>query len=479
MKKSIYLIIVLLTLISCSSKKDTSFQKTNFTKGDAVFSIHIIDPNQSIIKLKSYGIYEELDLDEDGKLTDTLNNISESYYTFSDRMNGCGMYIKPGANVRINLNTKSFLNTIKFSGDLQNENNYLKQYFILNRDLSRVNAIQHLAFQDEKTFKTELDSIKNVRYELLNDFDNKYKLDKHFKYLEKNRIFYEWANRMETYEAYRQFALEDTTFHVSNDFYDFRKKVNLENRNLIIVPSYHYYLENHYQKIANNTTKDNEDIFVNYLKIVGKNVKDSIIKERLLFSYALQNLKQTKTKNEFFKTFKKLSTDSLHIEKIKKEYVELDRLTPGHPAPDFKLKDFEGNPVKLSDFKGKYVYIDVWATWCRPCMAEMPYLEKLKEKYKNADIVFVGINLNDFKTDWENYIKKYKPEGVQIYAGGKDNSFRDDYQVYSVPKSILINPWGVISTADAPRPSETELIGLLFDRIKKKYNMKRDYKVKK
>ncbi len=476
--KYLNLFILLTFFSSCNLKQDNSYKVTDFTEGDAIFNIHITDPNQSILKLKSYGLYKELDLDEQGNLTDTLKGITESYFTFSDRMNGAGFYVRPNKKISVKLNTKSFLNTIKFSDDLQNENTYLKEYFKLNRDLIRVNAIQHLAFQDENTFRKELDSIRDVRYKLLNDFDKKYQLDKHFKYLEKNRIYYEWANRMETYEAYRQFATEDTTYRVSKGFYDFRKNINLEDKNLIIVPSYHYYLDNYYQKIANKITKNDEDVFVNYLKTVGEKVKDTIIKERLLFAYALLNLKESKQKNEFFKTFKKYSVSSKHISEVQQKYVELSRLNPGMPAPDFELVDYEGKIIKLSDFKGSYVYIDAWATWCRPCMAEMPYLEKLKEKYKNTDIVFVGINLNDYKTDWENYIKKYNPKGIRLYAGGHDNSFKDDYQVYSVPKSILINPWGVISTANAPRPSETELITVLFDRIKEKYNKKRDFKDK-
>ncbi len=465
---SLRFFLTLIIITSCTGKKTDIYKITDFTKGDGYFSIHIKDPNQSLIKIKSYGFFKDPFLDDEGKLTDTLKNITESYFTFSDRLHGAGFYIKPGKHVKVKLDTKSFLNTIEFSGDLATENNYLKKYFILNRDIARVNAIQHLAYQDEKTFKRKIDSIRDLRLKLLKDYDKKNKLDEHFKYLEENRIFYEWANRMETYEAYRQFALEDTTFKVSPNFYDFRKKINLENRNLIIVPSYHYYLENYYQKIANNNAKNENESFIGFLEIVGKQVKDTIIKNRLLFAYADMNLKNVKDKNKFFKTFKKYATDQNNIAKIQEKYVELNRLNPGMPAPDFSLVNENGKKVSLKDLRGKYVYIDVWATWCRPCIAEMPYLEKLKEKYKDAAIEFVGINVNDLKVDWLNYINKMKPKGINLYAGDNPD-FKDDYQVYQVPKSILINPYGYISTANAPRPSETELIELLFDRIKTAY----------
>ncbi len=469
MKKVLCLLIIFQVLSACNNKNNDKNTKTSFDKGDAVFSIHITNPNQAIVKLKSYGTYKELDLNEAGNLTDSLKNISESYYMFSDKRNGAGFYIKPGAHVHVDVDTKSFLNLIKFSGDLANENNYLKEYFILGRDMDRINSVQHLAFQDEVTFKKELNQVRDARLKLLNEYDSKHSLDAHFKYLEENRIKYEWVNRMETYEVYRRYALEDSTFTVSKDFYQFRDNVDKENRNLIIVPSYHYYLENIYQKEANEMTeKTGGDVYVNFLKTVQAKVKDSVIKERLLFSYAQQNLSKTADIENFFKAFKDASVDKGHIANIQKDYVELNRLNPGKIAPDFVLEDEKGNKVSLKDFKGKYVYIDVWATWCRPCIAEMPYLEKLKEVYKDAPIVFVGVNVNSYKGDWTNYLKNNRVAGVKLYAG-ENSAFAEDYQVYSVPKSILINPYGVISTASAPRPSENELITLLFDRINDKF----------
>ncbi len=469
MKHFFYLVIALILLSISCQHHDETFKKTDFSTGDAVFKIHIQDPNQAYLRLKSYGVYKELFLDDAGDLTDTLKGISESYFMFSDKRNGAGFYVKPGSQIKVNLDTKDFIKTINYTGDLANENNYLRDYFLLNRKLSRVNSIQHLAYLPEKQFVKTIDSIKKLRWQLLQDYDRAKPLDKHFKYLEEKRIFYEWANRLETYEDYRRFAIDDTTFQVSSPYYDFRKKLDMNDENLIIVPSYHYYLENFYQKKANELAKnDSIDVYVAYLNEVGKKVKNPVIKERLLYAYALQNLAKTDDINNFYETFKKHAVDSLHLAKIRSNYTELNRLNPGQPAPEFELVDPNGEIVKLSDLKGNYVYIDVWATWCNPCMAEMPYLEKLKEKYKDAKLVFVGINVNDFKTDWLNYLKANNPKGVQLYAGNNPE-FMDLCQVKSVPKSILINPYGKISTANAPRPSETELIERLFDRIKTAY----------
>lgn len=474
MKYNYIYIGLIFLFLSC--KTDESYKKTDFTKGNAIFSIKIEDPNNSYVKIRSFGVSKHLEFNEkkdyldDSKkiiiseLTDTIKNITEGYYTFSDRMHACGFYVKPNANIHVTLNTQDFIRTIQFTGNHVKENNYLKDFFLQKRDLGRKMSIQHLAYLNEKEFIHLLDSIKNIRLKLLAKHNKEQTLDKHFTYLEKNRLFYEFASRMESYEAYRQYALQDSTFKVSPTFYNYRKKVEFENENLIVVPSYHYYLESYYQKQANKIAeKDSIDVYVSYLNLVGKKVKNKRIKERLLYSYAIQNLKDTKNRNNFFTSYRTYAKDSAFVNDVSKRFKEINRLNPGQKAPNFNLPNIQGEHIKLSDFKGKYVYIDIWATWCAPCVMQMPYLDKLKEKYKD-DIVFIGISTDGFKGTWEKFLKVNHVKGIQLHAGD-DETFKALYKAQSVPKFLLINPEGKISTADAPKPSETETIEMLFDRI--------------
>jgi len=466
--KQLSVILVLTLVLFTSCKEDLSYQKTDYTRGDAIFNIKIEDPNNSFVKIKSYELYQHLDLDDKGRLIDTLKNITEGYYTFSDKRHASGLYLKPGAKVNVKLNTRDFIKTIEFSGDLVNENNFMTQYFILNRDISRMNAIQHLAYLKEDAFKKTIDSVKQFRDELLVNYNKKSPLDKHFKYLQEQMFFYEWANRMETYEDYHKYAAEDPDFKVSEGYYIFRDKVEFSNENLMVIPAYHYYLENYYQKEANKLTEiDSSDVFVNFLKVVGTKVDNTIIKERLLHSYTVQNLKNTGNQALLYETFNKYATDEKHKKEVREQFTELNRLNPGNKSPNFKLKNDKGEWVSLADFKGSYVYIDVWASWCTPCIKEMPALEKLKEMYKDRKLVFIGISTDSFEGTWKRFLAKNKPKGVQLFAGD-DNNFKDLFKAHNVPKFLIINPEGNIVTAVAPRPTEKETITMLFDRIPKK-----------
>jgi len=138
----------------------------------------------------------------------------------------------------------------------------------------------------------------------------------------------------------------------------------------------------------------------------------------------------------------------------------------GNPSPKFtNLENFNGSTTSLDDFKGTYVYIDVWATWCGPCKQQIPFLKKVEEAYHDKNIVFVSLSTdrqNKYKT-WRKMVEDYEMGGVQLFAGD-DHSFAQAYQINSIPRFILVDPEGNIVDANAPRPSDPNLIAL-FDSL--------------
>ena len=152
--------------------------------------------------------------------------------------------------------------------------------------------------------------------------------------------------------------------------------------------------------------------------------------------------------------------DELLVADYKAKYGKWEVSRPGRPSPDFKASDIDGKEWTLEDFKGKYVYIDMWATWCGPCRREMPYLKALAEKFEGAEIIFLGLSIDRDKAKWEEMVKGGTLTGVQLYLGAQ-SAFQKAYNVDGIPRFILLDKNGVIVNDNMSNPSSAETMSVL------------------
>lgn len=141
----------------------------------------------------------------------------------------------------------------------------------------------------------------------------------------------------------------------------------------------------------------------------------------------------------------------------------------GIVSPSFDYENHKGGKTKLEDLRGKYVYIDVWATWCGPCIAEIPHLKKVEEKYHGKNIEFVSISVDVEKDHekWKKMVIAKELGGIQLFADKNWTSdFIKAYGINAIPRFILIGPDGKVIKADAARPSSTSLTELLDSLVK-------------
>jgi len=161
--------------------------------------------------------------------------------------------------------------------------------------------------------------------------------------------------------------------------------------------------------------------------------------------------------------------DNITSDDIKKRlsetYEKNKNLIKGMPSP--KFVDYENNAggtTSLDDLKGKYVYLDVWATWCGPCIAEIPSLKEVEKDYHDKNIEFVSASIDTpvAYDKWKSMIKDKDLGGTQLLADNAwQSQFVQDYAIDGIPRFILIDPQGNIVSADAPRPSNESLRELL------------------
>ncbi|MDO7173569.1 redoxin family protein [Mariniflexile sp. AS56] len=223
--------------------------------------------------------------------------------------------------------------------------------------------------------------------------------------------------------------------------------------------------------------------------------KNSLMQEKLLDIDALSNLDMTgldakfneiKTSlTEFYNANKDIDSSiinglSKNIDPMLNYYkgyisesIALKtELAKGSPSPTFKdYENYKGGKTSLSDLKGKYVYVDVWATWCGPCKVEIPSLKALEKQYHGKNIQFVSLSIDDDRShgnswdkaraDWKAMIADKNLGGIQLFApNGWQSQFVVDYKVKGIPRFILIDPNGNVVTPDAPRPSDPSLTEL-------------------
>lgn len=173
------------------------------------------------------------------------------------------------------------------------------------------------------------------------------------------------------------------------------------------------------------------------------------------------------------KFMKFAGNDSIMAKELVTQFLNkkkaMEGTVTGKTAPDITLNTVDGKEVQLSSLlKGKFTYIDVWATWCGPCVKEIPHLEKLVEKYKGNDkIQFISISVDSNIDAWKKKLENDKPQWAQYILTPENNKiFSTDWGITGIPRFIMIDAEGNIFSNDASRPSEEKTIATIEEQIK-------------
>ncbi len=173
------------------------------------------------------------------------------------------------------------------------------------------------------------------------------------------------------------------------------------------------------------------------------------------------------TARKVYQTLQERFPDSPTIrDKVAKELSRLDKV--GKPVPKLEAQDLSGRPVLLESFKGKYVMVDFWATWCAPCIAELPRLQAAYRKHHDAGFEIVGVSLDETRTPVVDFVKVRRLPWIQLHNGTAGADLVEAFGVSSIPASYLIDPEGHISRLDLRGPAlEATLAKLIGTRTTK------------
>ncbi|RZS70837.1 TlpA family protein disulfide reductase [Pseudobacter ginsenosidimutans] len=198
-------------------------------------------------------------------------------------------------------------------------------------------------------------------------------------------------------------------------------------------------------------------------KVVGNEISNAFIREYWQYDIASIALKMSEDLAEadsIYAAYSAIARNNNYSSIVNGIYAKIKKFTKGAPAPDFNFRTVSGEKISLASLRGNIVYIDVWATWCGPCKAEIPHLKKVEANYHGKPISFVSISVDELKdTDkWIAYVTDNNLKGVQLMADNAFNStFIQEFNIAAIPRFIMIDKEGKIISANAMRPSNKKL----------------------
>ena len=249
----------------------------------------------------------------------------------------------------------------------------------------------------------------------------------------------------------------DMTYSPDEEYYAAIKDYVVEDELWVSLDEYRSFMAEamHLMDEPNRMVREIYPKTLSQMKYAADNIKSGRIREILIHHIATTYVDNFGVKNitEMENLYYTYVKDEAMLVSMKEKIARWDQSLPGKMSPDFKAQDINGTEYTLADFRGKYVYIDMWATWCGPCKRELPYLKALEKEFEDAQIVFVGLSIDKDKQAWEKMVGTGGLTGVQLYLGTQ-SKFQEAYRIEGIPHFILLDKEGRIIDNNMTRPSE-------------------------
>lgn len=325
------------------------------------------------------------------------------------------LFLKPGDKVTVKFDTDEFDETMSYENSP--ESSFLADKLITTENEDFYGESLYLS--DESEYKKSLDDYKNTLLKKLEIIEDGY-----FKRTETERLETSIASYIKQKEDFAE-----------------RSKLEL----LYMWDTQMLYRE------------------YNFYALIESEIRSKYIEKLAEFeSKMLKSLDRLKGDEGYEKEKEKILAVVGKWKERKDDYDNMPN--DGDMSIDFSYPDQSDEMISLSSFKGSIVYVDVWATWCGPCIAEIPSLEKLQKDYKDKDIVFLSVSVDTDKNAWNKMLVDDHLGGIQLWADGW-SEITKSYAIFGIPRFILVDKTGTLISADAPRPSSNEIRSLIEENI--------------
>lgn len=180
------------------------------------------------------------------------------------------------------------------------------------------------------------------------------------------------------------------------------------------------------------------------------------------YQFQIQNI-SADTLNMIMNGFSDDVKQTVYFEHLQKLHDRIIKVAISKPAPEFSIPDEHGKQVHLTDFRGNYVLLDFWASWCAPCRKENPELVKVYEKFRSKDFSVIGISVDERKDRWLKAIRDDQLPWTNVSNLLGWDTVTDEYGIKAIPQNFLLDPNGVIIAKNLSAPELEELLNAIIE----------------
>jgi thiol-disulfide isomerase/thioredoxin len=464
MKKLHFSITIALFLFLSATSVAQTKKMTTTLKGN------LKNAQSGFFMLRQQGRADTVKLGAEGAFELMIEQHTGNYFSIEHGKQSITLFLLPSDNVAFQLNATNLLDAKELTGNSAGYCQYLIEKQRADRALQlKFQPFQVASIPGDKYYALR-DSIRNARNEQLKTKSSAGKFIDTFVSTESKSFDYQMGFEILSYKTNASKS-GIGVFPASMDAYT--KGLDLNNEQL----SYDFYFKsfalNYISAIAAAKYHQGTDkSTVHFYELEMETLCEKISSEKnksILISEIMPQLMNdcgTTDIRKIVSTLEGCCKDPKLINSIKRVAAQYEYLYPGKPAPDAVFYDATGKTSRISDYRGKVIYIDTWATWCGPCKREIPSLKQLEEEFHGKNVQFISVSTDKDVNAWKNFIAKEQMGGLQLHQSEKfEETISKLYVVNSIPRFIIIDESGNIVNVDAPRPSSGEQIRQILNNL--------------
>lgn len=463
--------------------------------------------------LKNANMVKEIDLYVNSKYLDnnnevyTSNILEDGTFAFACEIkepqlvileyarNKTLIYLEPNDTLLIDADGNSFQYSLQFSGRSGFNNTFYAQYLKDNpAELDRFKLTQYqygkywysnspemdikMMSKEPDLFRRDMTIRKEKAMDMLAFFRTEHgsKITKQFDSFMEAEILYNYGYHMFLYGH-----VFKNKYKTPPEFFDFIKDIKKQNPH---IGNYWYreYLKafvNHRFMEDKKTTETGsgsgaasvdkeENLYLQLLDVAKQDFygKELNYYQSEVITWAFKKKDFDKIEDSYYE-FTKTNPYPQLEDKVMSVYHEAKKYAEGTQAPSFTIKGLEGEDISLNNYDGKVVFLNFWASWCKPCMTKMVEMQPVVEDLEKKGIVFLNISLDRKKETWQNTLSKNNFKGIHALSDGSANTdITRSYQVSVLPHYFIINKNGAF--AEKPKQYNLETLKSHLESLNKR-----------